>query len=140
MGPFTLRVSDFSNFTTIWEKLVSDQKLFFQNIVCVCRVITKNLQQSSIEDKDQTSCMEVIQKFKLGIYHVLVATDVASRGLDIKNKYVVNFEIVKYIISIRSVHSKSWVEYFKARSTTQISCSEFSKMCRIYVTSFAIFY
>jgi len=42
--------------------------------------------------------MEVVQKFKLGIYHVLVTTDVAGRGLDIKNKYVVNFEIVKDII------------------------------------------
>jgi hypothetical protein len=62
------------------------------------------LQKSSIEDKDQTSRMEVLQKFKLGIYHVLVATDVATHGLDIKNKSIVNFDISKDIISIRTGH------------------------------------
>ncbi|ERN02145.1 hypothetical protein AMTR_s00045p00182070 [Amborella trichopoda] len=47
-------------------------------------------------DKDQASRMEVLQKFKSGIYHVLVATDVAARGLDIKSiKSVVNFDIAK---------------------------------------------
>lgn len=49
-------------------------------------------------DKDQASRMEVLQKFKSGIYHVLVATDVAARGLDIKSiKSVVNFDIAKDI-------------------------------------------
>lgn len=47
-------------------------------------------------DKDQSSRMEILQKFKSGIYHVLVATDVAARGLDIKSiKSVVNFDIAK---------------------------------------------
>ncbi|XP_020588232.1 DEAD-box ATP-dependent RNA helicase 24 [Phalaenopsis equestris] len=47
-------------------------------------------------DKDQASRMETLQKFKSGIYHVLVATDVAARGLDIKSiKSVVNFDIAK---------------------------------------------
>ncbi|KAK8913783.1 DEAD-box ATP-dependent RNA helicase 24 [Platanthera zijinensis] len=47
-------------------------------------------------DKDQASRMETLQKFKAGIYHVLVATDVAARGLDIKSiKSVVNFNIAK---------------------------------------------
>ncbi|CAN6469038.1 unnamed protein product [Victoria cruziana] len=47
-------------------------------------------------DKDQASRMEVLQKFKSGIYHVLVATDVAARGLDIKSiKSVVNFDIAR---------------------------------------------
>ncbi|KAL6965649.1 RNA helicase [Sarracenia purpurea var. burkii] len=42
-------------------------------------------------DKDQASRMDILQKFKGGIYHVLVATDVAARGLDIKSiKSVVN--------------------------------------------------
>jgi ATP-dependent RNA helicase DDX42 len=46
--------------------------------------------------------MEVLQNFKLGVYHVILATGVASFGLDIKKKkYVVNFEISKDIISIR---------------------------------------
>lgn len=47
-------------------------------------------------DKDQASRMEILQKFKSGTYHVLVATDVAARGLDIKSiKSVVNFDIAK---------------------------------------------
>ncbi|XP_010267974.1 PREDICTED: DEAD-box ATP-dependent RNA helicase 24 [Nelumbo nucifera] len=47
-------------------------------------------------DKDQASRMDTLQKFKSGIYHVLVATDVAARGLDIKSiKSVVNFDIAR---------------------------------------------
>ncbi|KAG5251911.1 DEAD-box ATP-dependent RNA helicase [Salix suchowensis] len=47
-------------------------------------------------DKDQASRMEILQKFKSGVYHVLVATDVAARGLDIKSiKSVVNFDIAR---------------------------------------------
>ncbi|XP_019197538.1 PREDICTED: DEAD-box ATP-dependent RNA helicase 24 [Ipomoea nil] len=47
-------------------------------------------------DKDQASRMETLQKFKSGIYHVLIATDVAARGLDIKSiKSVVNFDVAK---------------------------------------------
>ncbi|KAL9269967.1 DEAD-box ATP-dependent RNA helicase 24-like protein [Drosera capensis] len=47
-------------------------------------------------DKDQASRMEILQKFKAGTYHVLIATDVAARGLDIKSiKSVVNFDIAR---------------------------------------------
>ncbi|GAB4841782.1 DEAD-box ATP-dependent RNA helicase 24 [Ancistrocladus abbreviatus] len=47
-------------------------------------------------DKDQASRMETLQKFKAGTYHVLIATDVAARGLDIKSiKSVVNFDIAR---------------------------------------------
>ncbi|KAM7495790.1 hypothetical protein LguiA_020204 [Lonicera macranthoides] len=47
-------------------------------------------------DKDQSSRMEILQKFKSGTYHVLIATDVAARGLDIKSiKSVVNFDIAR---------------------------------------------
>ncbi|KAL2630787.1 hypothetical protein R1flu_015473 [Riccia fluitans] len=47
-------------------------------------------------DKDQATRMEVLKKFKSGTYHVLVATDVAARGLDIKSiKTVVNYDIAK---------------------------------------------
>lgn len=47
-------------------------------------------------DKDQASRMEILQQFKSGTYHVLIATDVAARGLDIKSiKSVVNFDIAK---------------------------------------------
>ncbi|GMH30854.1 hypothetical protein Nepgr_032697 [Nepenthes gracilis] len=47
-------------------------------------------------DKDQASRMETLQKFKGGTYHVLIATDVAARGLDIKSiKSVVNFDTAR---------------------------------------------
>ncbi|KAF5745928.1 DEAD-box ATP-dependent RNA helicase 24 [Tripterygium wilfordii] len=47
-------------------------------------------------DKDQASRMEILQKFKSGVYHILIATDVAARGLDIKSiKSVVNFDIAR---------------------------------------------
>ncbi|XP_047333912.1 DEAD-box ATP-dependent RNA helicase 24 [Impatiens glandulifera] len=47
-------------------------------------------------DKDQASRMDILQKYKSGLYHVLIATDVAARGLDIKSiKSVVNFDIAK---------------------------------------------
>uniref|UniRef100_A0A164YBP9 RNA helicase n=1 Tax=Daucus carota subsp. sativus TaxID=79200 RepID=A0A164YBP9_DAUCS len=36
-------------------------------------------------DKDQASHTVPLQKFKSGVYHVLIATDVASCGLDIKS-------------------------------------------------------
>ncbi|KAA8549073.1 hypothetical protein F0562_000757 [Nyssa sinensis] len=40
--------------------------------------------------------MDILQKFKSGTYHVLIATDVAARGLDIKSiKSVVNFDIAR---------------------------------------------
>ena len=47
-------------------------------------------------DKDQASHTVPLQKFKSGVYHVLIATDVASCGLDIKSiKSVVNFDIAR---------------------------------------------
>ncbi|KAB2611991.1 DEAD-box ATP-dependent RNA helicase 24-like [Pyrus ussuriensis x Pyrus communis] len=47
-------------------------------------------------DNEQASRMDILQKFNSGIYHVLVATDVAARGLDIKSiKSFVNFDIAK---------------------------------------------
>ncbi|XP_062004849.1 DEAD-box ATP-dependent RNA helicase 24 [Rosa rugosa] len=47
-------------------------------------------------DKDQATRMDIMQKYKSGIYHVLIATDVAARGLNIKSiKSVVNFDIAK---------------------------------------------
>jgi superfamily II DNA/RNA helicase len=44
-------------------------------------------------DKAQSFRDQAIDSFKNGTYPILVATDVASRGLDIKDvKYVVNYE------------------------------------------------
>ncbi|KAF6143353.1 hypothetical protein GIB67_001297 [Kingdonia uniflora] len=47
-------------------------------------------------DKDQASRMKILDKFKSGTFHVLIATDVAARGLDIKSiKSVVNFDTAR---------------------------------------------
>lgn len=49
-------------------------------------------------DMDQHSRMQVLHDFKAGKHHVLVATDVAARGLDIKSiKTVVNMDAAKDI-------------------------------------------
>ncbi|KAL4158263.1 hypothetical protein PRNP1_004041 [Phytophthora ramorum] len=49
-------------------------------------------------DKTQQERTEALSKFKLGECRVLVATDVASRGLDVKDvKNVVNFDVAKNI-------------------------------------------
>lgn len=45
-------------------------------------------------DIDQYSRMEALKKFKAGTTHVLVATDVAARGLDVRSvKAVVNYDV-----------------------------------------------
>ncbi|CAL1377930.1 unnamed protein product [Linum trigynum] len=61
------------------------------------QLVQKGFKVASLHgDKDQASRMEILQKFKSGVYHVLIATDVAARGLDIKSiKSVVNFDIAK---------------------------------------------
>lgn len=50
--------------------------------------------------------MAVLDGFKSGVHHVLVATDVAARGLDIKTiKTVVNYDAAKDI----DTHIHRWV-------------------------------
>ena len=49
-------------------------------------------------DMDQHSRMAVLNEYKAGKHHVLVATDVAARGLDIKSiKSVINYDAAKEI-------------------------------------------
>jgi ATP-dependent RNA helicase DDX42 len=49
-------------------------------------------------DLSQADRMEILSSFKKGTFHVLVATDVAARGLDIKTlKTVVNYDAAKDI-------------------------------------------
>jgi ATP-dependent RNA helicase DDX42 len=51
-------------------------------------------------DKDQASRMGVLREFKEGKHHVLVATDVAARGLDISSiKTVINLDVARDIDS-----------------------------------------
>ncbi|BDA43593.1 probable ATP-dependent RNA helicase DDX42 [Coccomyxa sp. Obi] len=66
--------------------------------------ICGNLQAEGVKaaaihgDMDQHSRMQVLHEYKAGKHHVLVATDVAARGLDIKSiKTVVNMDAAKDI-------------------------------------------
>ncbi len=62
--------------------------------------ITRNLKHQNISaaaihgDKGQNQRQKVLQQFKNGEIRVLVATDIAARGIDIdKLKYVINYDI-----------------------------------------------
>ena len=52
--------------------------------------------QSLHGDKEQKERDRILREFKEGVFNILVATDVAQRGLDIKNvEWVVNFDLPK---------------------------------------------
>eukprot|EP00903_Cladosiphon_okamuranus_P007906 g7636.t2 len=67
----------------------------------LCTSLNKHtsLQAGAIHgDKDQTDREKILRAFKQGVMPVLVGTDVASRGLDIKNvNTVVNYDVAKNI-------------------------------------------
>lgn len=80
--------------------------LIFANSKAGCEELAKNLNGTSARfaalclhgDKTQADRSEALAKFKAGECAILVATDVAARGLDVKNiKNVVNFDVAKNI-------------------------------------------
>jgi ATP-dependent RNA helicase DDX42 len=80
--------------------------LIFAGSKAGCEELAKNLATSFPAapalclhgDKTQQERSEALAKFKSGECRVLVATDVASRGLDVKDvKNVVNFDVAKNI-------------------------------------------
>ncbi len=80
------------------EKL--DQVLLFAKTKHGADRIAKNLKSKKITsaaihgDKAQNQRQKALQQFKDGQIRVLVATDIAARGIDIdKLKYVINYEI-----------------------------------------------
>ena len=80
------------------EKL--DQVLLFAKTKHGADRIAKNLKSKKISsaaihgDKAQNQRQKALQQFKDGQIRVLVATDIAARGIDIdKLKYVINYEI-----------------------------------------------
>ena len=67
-------------------------------------IVADNLQESGLEAKalhgghEQNKRMRVLEGFHSGRVHVLVATDVAARGLDIKNvTHIINFDVPKTV-------------------------------------------
>ncbi len=77
-----------------------DQVLLFSRTKHGADRITRNLKREKIRtaaihgDKAQNQRQKVLSQFKAGEIRVLVATDIAARGIDIdKLKYVINYDI-----------------------------------------------
>ena len=77
-----------------------DQVLLFSRTKYGADRITRNLKKQKIKsaaihgDKAQNQRQRVLAQFKAGEIRVLVATDIAARGIDIdKLKYVINYDI-----------------------------------------------
>lgn len=77
-----------------------NQVLLFSKTKHGADKITKNLKRKNINaaaihgDKGQNQRQKVLKQFKSGYIRVLVATDIAARGIDIdKLKYVINYDI-----------------------------------------------
>jgi ATP-dependent RNA helicase RhlE len=77
-----------------------DQVLLFSRTKHGADRITRNLKKEKIKaaaihgDKAQNARQRALQEFKDGDVRVLVATDIAARGIDIdKLKYVINYDI-----------------------------------------------
>ena len=77
-----------------------DQVLLFSRTKHGADRITRNLKKDKIKaaaihgDKAQNARQRALQQFKDGEIRVLVATDIAARGIDIdKLKYVINYDI-----------------------------------------------
>jgi ATP-dependent RNA helicase RhlE len=86
--------------TTGSDGLGQGQTLVFVSTKFGCSRLARHLEQAGIKadaihgDKSQQQRTEALEAFKNGTTHVLVATDVAARGLDIDDlPYVVNFEL-----------------------------------------------
>lgn len=76
------------------------QVLVFVNAKITCRRLARTLERVGINadaihgDKMQEERQVALEGFKNGAIHVLVATDVAARGLDIKElPFVINYDV-----------------------------------------------
>ena len=84
------------------DEMCEDTKniLVFVNSKIVCRRLARTLEQYGVEadsihgDKTQEERIKTLEAFKRGEVRVLVATDVAARGLDIADlPVVINFDV-----------------------------------------------
>lgn len=82
----------------------SDRVIIFCNMKRTCDTIEDFLREKGFHaaaihgDKTQAARDSVIQNFKSGRKSILIATDVASRGLDVENvKLVINYDFPKAV-------------------------------------------
>lgn len=97
---YTNRVNKADLLLHILKDQKIDQVLIFSRTKIGADKITKNLKKNKIEcaaihgDKAQNQRQKALTQFKAGEIRVLVATDIAARGIDIdKLKYVINYDI-----------------------------------------------
>ncbi|WP_027379137.1 DEAD/DEAH box helicase [Chryseobacterium daeguense] len=86
--------------THILKNDISDSVLVFSRTKHGANKIAQKLQKSNITteaihgDKSQNARQNALSNFKSGKTRILVATDIAARGIDIDElKYVINFEL-----------------------------------------------
>jgi len=84
----------------IFQNKEIDQALLFSRTKHGADRIVQNLRRKKIEcaaihgEKSQNQRQKALKQFKLGQIRVLVATDIAARGIDIdKLRYVINYDI-----------------------------------------------
>lgn len=82
------------------EENIDEQALLFARTKRGADRITRDLKKKKIRavaihgDKQQNQRQKALNKFKAGEIDILVATDIAARGIDIeKLKYVINYDI-----------------------------------------------
>jgi ATP-dependent RNA helicase RhlE len=97
---YTNRDKKTSLLTHIIEDRSIDQALVFSRTKHGADRIARNLKKAGIDassihgDKSQPQRQKALKSFKAGNTRVLVATDIAARGIDIdKLKYVINFDV-----------------------------------------------
>ncbi len=85
---------------SVLQETSFDRALVFSRTKHGANRIVKNLGRAKIKadtihgNKSQTARMEALRKFRSGKVRVLVATDVASRGLDVEGiTHVINYEL-----------------------------------------------
>ncbi len=97
---YTNRVSKKDLLFHILEDSEIEHVLLFSRTKHGCDRIVRNLKKQKIKaaaihgDKTQNNRQKALEQFKAGAIRVLVATDIAARGIDInKLKYVINYDI-----------------------------------------------
>jgi ATP-dependent RNA helicase RhlE len=97
---YTNRTSKKDLLNHILQNEDMDQVLLFSRTKHGADRITRNLKKINVRsaaihgDKAQNQRQKALQEFKSGRVRVLVATDIAARGIDIdKLKYVINYDV-----------------------------------------------
>ena len=85
---------------TLWEQPGMDKVIIFTQMKHQANRVVEKLEQAGIKcvaihgNKSQAARTKALDGFKCGRYEVLVATDVAARGLDVEDiTHVVNYDL-----------------------------------------------